>query len=257
MTNGSPPASDNVNKDNVIKNSASTGNSSNTSNPPTGGMSYQQQYEKAIGLLHDTNPANTREGIRLLGEVCGSGDEKWYWIAMKQLTDYVRDNARWKDEATQLASEMQTNIFRILEVVAARRPPYPANADDKYMRTHRRDLSYTDLRGLQLEAEDSHLEYVNFEGAHLDKAHLPGAHLEGARLLDSSLKGAYLAGANMKDVDLVRADINKATLSKVEELKWFTITGATKWHCAIGVDDTLMQEIRSRPGFKQPTEKCD
>jgi hypothetical protein len=231
--------------------------SSNTTNSPTVDINYQQQYEKAIALLHDTNSANTREGIRLLGEVCGSGNEKWYWIAMNQLTDYVRDNARWKDDATQLSSEMQTNIFRILEVIAAQPPLYPANAGDEHMRTHRRDLSSTDLRGLRLVEGGAHLEYVNFEGAHLDGAYLLRARLDGARLLDSSLKGANLYQAYMAGVDLVHANISKADLRGVEGLHWFDIQGATKWYCAAGVDDKLLHEIRSRPNFKEPTEKCD
>lgn len=262
VTNANVPATGNSNTDTANTNTANTntantGNSSNTINSPTGVINYQQQYEKAIGLLHDANSANTREGIRLLGEVCGSGNEKWYWIAMKQLTDYVRDNARWKDDATQLSSEMQTNIFRILEVIAAQPPLYPDKAGDAYKREHRRDLSSTDLRGLRLVTGGAHLEYVNFEGAHLDGAYLSGARLDGARLLDSSLKGANLHQAKMAGVDFVHADISKADLRGVEGLHWFDVQGATKWHCAAGVDDNLLHDIRSRPNFKEPTEKCD
>jgi len=257
VTNEHGPATRNSNTDPADSNIAITGSSSNSNNSSTVDINFEQQYEKAIELLHDANPAKTREGIQLLGEVCSSGNEKWYWIAMNQLTDYVRDKALWKDDATQLSSEMRTNIFRILEVVAARWPPYPANAGDEYMRAHRRDLSSTDLRGLRLVAGVAHLEYVNFEGAHLDGAYLAGARLDGARLKDSSLESADLYQAKMAGVDLVHANISKADLSGVEGLNWYDIKGAWKWHCATGVDDKLLQEIRSRPNFKQPTEKCD
>lgn len=254
--NENVPATGNSNSDTAKIKTPNASDPSNTSTVLSGDISYQQQYDKAIGFLHDPNVAKVREGIRLLGEICASDNEKWYWIAMKQLTDYVRDNARWQGDETQLSSEMQTNVFSILEVVAARRPPYPDKADDAYMRNRRRDLSHTDLRDLRLVAGVAHLEYVNFEGAHLDGASLPGARLDGARLLDSSLKGANLFQAKMADVDLVHADINKADLSGVEGLDWYDIAGATNWQCSIGMDD-LKQEIRTRPRFKEPPKECD
>ncbi len=231
----------------------------NVNKPPAKVINYEQQDRDAVGLLKETNPTSVFEGIRLLAEICKSGNADWYWIAMNQLTDYVRINAHWDGEEgpSKLSADMRAIIFRILEVVAAQRPPYPDGAKDDYLREHRRNLESTDLRGLRLVGGVVQLEYVNFQGANLDDAYLPNAILNGARLRDASLKRADLHGAKMAMVDLDRANIDKTNLGGVEGLQWFDVKGASKWYCAIGVNDELIKEIRNRKGFKQPTAPCD
>jgi hypothetical protein len=261
VTDGSPavvsPLDKNVNGTQPITGdtpiNVNTPTTTSTPTPEATITNDQQEYERAIGLLHDANPANARLGIQLLGKVCKSANEDLYWAAMNQLTDYVRDNARWNDKASQLNEVMRTNVQRILEVIAARRPPYPDGANDAYKRDRRRNLESTDLRGLKLVGSVAELEYVSFRGANLEGAVLRGARLEGAAFNRTILRGVDFYGADMMGVDLTDANLNGAKLRHAKRLNPAYLGVAYTWHCA-DLDEELRKKLTDD---NAPRAKCE
>jgi hypothetical protein len=222
----------------------------------TPAVNYEQLYNLGVEMLSDTSQSMQKrsEGVRLLGEVAASGDGNLYWRAMKPLTDHVRASVPWHEGEDAPPKDMPQDVLRALEVITARPPIYPASADDKYKREHRRDLRFTDLRGLRL-VGTAHLEYADLQGANLDGAVLSGAEMQGVMLRDASLRGVNLSGARMNDVDLAHADITQADLRQVKGLKSFDAGSAYNWQCA-NLDNDLRTEIQSTAGPKVSAKKC-
>lgn len=235
-TQPQPPTSTQTQTTPVVNTVTGGGTTTPTPLPPA--VNYEQLFRSGVEMLGDDsqNPIKRSEGVRLLGEVAASGDENWYWEAMKSLTAHVRASVPWHEGENAPPKDMPQDVLRALEVITARPPLYPTSADVRYKEQHRRDLRSTDLRGLRLVGR-AHFEYADLLGANLDGAVLTKAEMEGVMLKDASLRGANLSKARMEGVDLGGADITQADLHGVTGLKCFDVGVARNWEDAKIEDD--------------------
>jgi hypothetical protein len=83
----------------------------------------------------------------------------------------------------------------------------------------RPDLSFADLRGVNLDSADlrgAHLDGTDLRGVNLSGAHLRGASLTHTRLDRADLRGADLTSADLRGADLTSADLRGAHLDRAD-----------------------------------------
>ncbi len=141
---------------------------------------------------------------------------QYHWVIMNMLTKLVRNNTlpATKKEITTNSSDKISPFIQAAITVIARRDTTKDPKDEQI------DLSYTDLRGINLQGanlKQINLYQANLSGANLTNANLEGAiltaaNLEGANLHLANLSGAILSAANLDNANLLGANLQRANL---------------------------------------------
>lgn len=197
------------------------------------------RFTKAIDHLGSQEKMAVRLGGIYALERLAKDSDKDYWPIMETLTAYVRDNAPWREPATETREAAAGPTAAVGETAtptaAATSPPAttppaagpPAPATPKPAtdiqailtvlgrRRHQYGQGETqplDMRGTDLAGAD--LKGVHLEGAVLMGAHLEGADLREAHLKEADLYKAHLAGADLSGACLEKAHLTGARLEK-------------------------------------------
>jgi uncharacterized protein YjbI with pentapeptide repeats len=200
-----------------------------------------ERFTRAIDQLGSDKVDVCLGGIYSLARIA-SESERDHWPIMQVLTAFVREHARWSDQAGEDSPSLK------LPSGATRSPPEAIQAAltvlvnrcvDRERRNQRLDLSHTDLRGAILNRislkganltgahlSEAWLEHADLEGAWLEQADLSGAHLEYAVLSHAHLDDAVLHNAKLKLAVLVEADFSRARLRGATLLE-ADLTGCT------------------------------
>jgi uncharacterized protein YjbI with pentapeptide repeats len=165
-------------------------------------------------------------------------DSETHYEPVMELTAFLREHARWKDDGAASAARAPGQPLKVPEL----RADFQAAAtvlgrrnvtlERKASRSDEGEpyhliLRGVDLRGAKLRRailrdvrfENAHLELADLRGASLEDAHLQRTHLQGARL-DSSLTRldrAQMQGAQLQEARLTWAHLEDAHLSPRED----------------------------------------
>ncbi|MDP5017526.1 pentapeptide repeat-containing protein [Anabaena sp. UHCC 0187] len=141
---------------------------------------------------------------------------QYHWVIMNMLTNLVRNNTvpATKQKITNNSADKISPFIQAAITVIARRDTTKDPEDEQI------DLSYTDLRGINLQGANlkqinlyqANLSGVNLANANLEGAILTAANLEGANLNLANLSGAILSAANLDKANLAGANLQRANL---------------------------------------------
>lgn len=164
-----------------------------------------------INKIIKTKPNNlTIETIYQLEQIAHTSIKN-YWLVIKILTLLIRNHLQNHENSSSLENFtlIQTAINILVKIDI-----------NKSTENEEIDLSYCDLRGINLESANlenvnlyqSNLAQVNLTNANLKSAILTAANLENAILKSANLETAILCSANLNYANLELANLRKANL---------------------------------------------
>jgi len=217
------------------------------------------RYTKAIEQLGAMTAQNTpnievRLGAIYALERIAQDSPRDHWPIMEVLTAYVRQNARYPEQAPTeeenqkaIESGPSTEVQAILTVLGRRKRDRGREREGQSL-----DLLKSDLRGADF--FKAHLEGAQFNGAHLEGAEFGYAYLKGAKFDGAHLEGARFYQAYLEGARFVRAHLKGALFDKahLEGALFYGAEGISKeqFKDALGVelayfDDEFRLELNS------------
>jgi len=185
-------------------------------------------------------------GIYALEKIAKAEPEDYHWTIMEVLTTYIRENAPFSLNKSELTTEAKlkgelvepdADIQAILTVIGRRKSKY--DKEGQYLdlaetKLYQANLGGANLRGANLVRANlvranlvrANLVRANLGGAYLRGANLGGANLGGANLVRAYLVEAYLVRANLRGANLGGANLREANLREAY-LREANLGGAT------------------------------